>query len=146
MVFKDMTKKHKGPGIEEHAHSSDEEEEASRIEKSEEAMSYLPPEVYAEILQRDDLEVQHEYDLVAHLKNYMSMRDTLTKDLDLPPVEKLKPELWELLTPEEQKKRTTEYETRQKARVAKIEAEKKAQAEAYLKLKFEEEKKKAVAD
>ena len=47
-----------------------------------------------------------------HVKTYMKRREELTKNLDLPPVEKLKPELWDLLTPDEQKKRTTEYDTR----------------------------------
>ena len=56
-----MTKKHRltkeNGSIEEHVHSCDVDAEHERIELAEEATSYLPADVYAEILRRDDLNV-----------------------------------------------------------------------------------------
>jgi hypothetical protein len=73
------------------------------------AMSYLTPQVFAEILQRDDLNVAHEHDLVEHVQHYLKTREELSKATDLPPEKTVKRELWQLLTDDERKKRNDFY-------------------------------------
>lgn len=49
------------------------------------ALNYLPPNIFTEILKRDDLELAHEYDLVHHVRHYLKAREEMAKNCDLTP-------------------------------------------------------------
>ena len=80
-------------------------------------MNYLPPKIFADILKRDDLELDHEYDLVHHVRQYFKAREELTKLVDITPQESVPADLWNLLTDAEKKARNDEYAKKQKAKI-----------------------------
>jgi hypothetical protein len=82
---------------------------AARIKEIMVALPYLSGVKFAEILQLDDLELEHEIDLVEIIKNYFAGREEITKNQDFSPEHTIKKELWDLLTEEEQKKRKSDY-------------------------------------
>lgn len=82
---------------------------AARIKEIMVALPYLSGVKFAEILQLDDLELEHEIDLVEIIKNYFAGREEITKNQDFSPEHTIKKELWDLLTEKEQKKRKSDY-------------------------------------
>ena len=60
--------------------------------------------------------MEHEYDLVEHISNFIKTRIEMTKAVDMPPEISVRKDLWELLTKEEKDKRTKDYDAKQKAK------------------------------